>query len=41
MKKEVYLIINSLLSKKYLFTNKKREYYQEINYRKNNDKASE
>ena len=37
-KKEAYLIINSLSSKTYLFTNTKREYYQEISNRKNNDK---
>jgi hypothetical protein len=40
-KKEVYLIVNSLSSKTYLFTNTKREYYQEINDRKNNDKFIE
>ena len=33
--------MNNLSSKAYLFTKTKREYYQEINDRKNNDKFIE
>lgn len=40
-KKEVYLIVDCLSSKTYLFTNLKREYYKKINDRKNKDKFIE